>query len=109
MPHKAKNLEASIYQGNGSNYIAKQTVRHQSFYFIVRILQIIGLSLSIILCFSGLSRVEPKLIHSISWKQTDHSSSETPEDHSLLASHHINLVIDFWMLKNEQKKIKMND
>ena len=36
--HKKIKLEALIYQGNGNNGIEKQRLRHQSFYFIVRIL-----------------------------------------------------------------------
>ena len=36
IPEKLKP-EASMYQGNGSNDIAKNRVRNQSFYFIVRL------------------------------------------------------------------------
>ena len=83
MPLKSKKLEASMYQGNGSNSIAKQRLGHQSFYFIVRLLQIINLSIcQLPRVFERTSRVGPKMLQYISVTQTDHSVSGPPKHHS---------------------------
>ena len=48
--------------------------------------QLIPLS---VICFLGISRVKPKLLHYILGTLTDHSLSGPPKYHSLLASHPI--------------------
>ena len=83
---KKLKSEASVYQGNGRNGIEKQRVRHQSFYFIVRLF--LKLSdypfVKYLIFWKGLSRVEPKILQSISVTKTYHSLSGTQTDHSLL-------------------------
>ena len=77
-----------MYQINGRLGISNQRVRYPSFQFIVRLFSYYQLiPLSIILCFFGISRVEPKLLQYISGTLTDHSLSGPPKYHSLLASH----------------------
>ena len=75
-----------MYQLNGSIGISNQIVRHPSLYFIVRFCSYCQLiPLSLILCFLGISRVEPKLIQYISGTLKHHSFSGPPKDHLLLA------------------------
>ena len=78
---KKIKLEASMYQGNISNVIAKQTVRHQPFYFIVRLFFKLP-AYPFVNFFKGISRVDTKLQKSISVTQTDYSLSGTQTDHS---------------------------
>ena len=84
---KKLKLEASTYQRNGRPGISNQRVRHPYFYFIVIFPYYQLIPLSIILCFLGKSRVEPKLLTYISDTLTDHSLPGPPKYHSFLASH----------------------
>ena len=77
-----------MYQINGILGISNHRVRHPYFYFIVGFFSCYQLiPLSIILCFLGKSRVEPRLLKYISGTLTYHSFPGHLTYNSFLASH----------------------
>ena len=81
MPKKEKNISINVLNKRKTWHIKSESKTS----ILLSYCELIPLS--IILCFLGKSRAEPKLIKYILGTLTDHFLSGPPKDHSVLASH----------------------